>query len=729
MIILRPVCFALLFLCLAPALRAQEGEHSPARQWNEELLEAIRNDFARPVVHARNLYHVSAAMYDCWSLTTGRGTPALVNNEILPIDMADLRYEDPQAAAQTAASYAAYRVLKHRYSRSPGADTTLPAFNARMESLGLDTNYISANYRNGNPADLGNYVAQQIILFGMSDGANEAEDYALREYDDPVNPPLQFTNPFSIFQLQDPNRWQTLQFPGTVIDQSGNPLGDAPLPFLGAEWGRVTPFAMGEDDRSLPNLEFQYGVDFIYHDPGPPPTFTRTDTAELGAYRWNFETVLKWSSHLDPNDGVLWDISPGARGNLSIDYPTTLAEYQDFYLEEGGTAGATGHALNPVTGEPYPPNIVPRGDYTRILAEFWADGPASETPPGHWFDIFNGVMDHPLFERRMAGQGSELDAFEYEVKAYLALGGAMHDAAISAWSIKGAYDYIRPISAIRWMAKNGQSSNPDDPFFDEFGLSYDAGYIEPLSAPGEIVNREVLARTQAWSWVGPEAIEDPETDVAGVDWINPTLWYPYQRPTFVTPNFAGYVSGHSTYSSTAAYVLEALTGSPYFPGGVGEFVATKDEFLVFEQGPSEDVVLQWATYRDASDQTSLSRIWGGIHPPVDDIPGRRIGVLVGEDAMDKAFDLFEEDASSTDEAGTAARGGLRIFPNPAVGQQFSVLLPDALPHELIVYDALGKVVRRVHEVRSFTRVDLGGQTAGVYFVAVPGLTTQRVVLQ
>ena len=40
---------------------------SVGRAWNDVLLEAIRNDFARPTVHARNLFHISAAMYDAWS--------------------------------------------------------------------------------------------------------------------------------------------------------------------------------------------------------------------------------------------------------------------------------------------------------------------------------------------------------------------------------------------------------------------------------------------------------------------------------------------------------------------------------------------------------------------------------------------------------------------------------------------------------------------------------------
>ena len=53
------------------------------------------------------------------------------------------------------------------------------------------------------------------------------------------------------------------------------------------------------------------------------------------------------------------------------------------------------------------------------------------------------------------------------------------------------------------------------------------------------------------------------------------------------------------------------------------------------------MTLQWATYRDAADQCGLSRIWGGLHPPADDIPGRLIGIEVGTDAYRFARELFE----------------------------------------------------------------------------------------
>ena len=65
-------------------------------------------------------------------------------------------------------------------------------------------------------------------------------------------------------------------------------------------------------------------------------------------------------------------------------------------------------------------------------------------------------------------------------------------------------------------------------------------------------------------------------------------------------------------------------------GGMAEWSAPQNQFLVFEEGPSVEFSLQWATYLDASNESALSRIWGGIHPPVDDAPGRYVGILAGD---------------------------------------------------------------------------------------------------
>ncbi len=47
---------------------SDERSTSVAREWSEVLLQGIRNDFARPTVHARNLFHTSSAMYDAWAV-------------------------------------------------------------------------------------------------------------------------------------------------------------------------------------------------------------------------------------------------------------------------------------------------------------------------------------------------------------------------------------------------------------------------------------------------------------------------------------------------------------------------------------------------------------------------------------------------------------------------------------------------------------------------------------
>ena len=162
-----------------------------ARQWNDLLLEAIRNDYARPTVHARNLFHVSAAMYDAWAVYS-----------------------------ETATTYAA----------------------------------------------LGNYIADCYIRFGLQDGSNEENNYANIGYM-PVNPGIDPTEPGNP-GIVDLNRWQSVALP-IAIDQAGNLLEDGEPPFLGAEWGRVEPFALGETDLTVYARDgFDY---YVYLDPGPPP--------------------------------------------------------------------------------------------------------------------------------------------------------------------------------------------------------------------------------------------------------------------------------------------------------------------------------------------------------------------------------------------------------------------------------------------------------------------------
>src|SRR5688572_10411702 len=84
---------------------------SVAHLWNEALLQGIRKDLARPTVHARNLFHVSAAMYDAWAVYSDSASTYLAGHDLNGFDCAldgvDIDV-DLQPAREEAISYAAY---------------------------------------------------------------------------------------------------------------------------------------------------------------------------------------------------------------------------------------------------------------------------------------------------------------------------------------------------------------------------------------------------------------------------------------------------------------------------------------------------------------------------------------------------------------------------------------------------------------------------------------------
>ena len=256
------------------------------------------------------------------------------------------------------------------------------------------------------------------------------------------------------------------------------------------------------------------------------------------------------------------------------------------------------------------------------------------------------------------------------------------------------------------------------------GIPLEEGYIELVEIGDSLAgaDNEHIGKIKLKAWRGPEFISNPENEVAGVGWILAENWWPYPRLSFVTPPFAGYVSGHSTFSRAAAEVLTALTGDAFFPGGVGEFVAKKNEFLQFEQGPSIDITLQWATYQDASDQTSLSRIWGGIHPPVDDIVGRLIGEKIGLSAFNKAKRYFEG-AVLANLAESSIE--INVYPNPTLENYIFIDLGSFAKGDdlnTVLFDMNGRVVfeKKFRVLNNKLTIDLTGLRDGIYILRVYG---------
>ena len=147
-----------------------EPDKSIARIWNEALLEAIRGDYARPTVHARNLFHISVAMYDAWAVYDHDARPYFIGNNVHGFETELLEFipvESIEESRKKAISYAAYRIISHRFADSPGAEETMARINLIMDQLDYDYDLqVGTHYEFGNAAALGNYIAQKIIEYG-----------------------------------------------------------------------------------------------------------------------------------------------------------------------------------------------------------------------------------------------------------------------------------------------------------------------------------------------------------------------------------------------------------------------------------------------------------------------------------------------------------------------------------------------------------------------------------
>jgi Domain of unknown function (DUF6851) len=587
-------------------------EWSVARRWDEALLDAIRRALPNPPVHARNLFHLSVAMWDAWATYDAAASGYLSNEKIVARDVSQARDE--------AISYAAWGVLRSRFQNAVGGQDSLDEFDQVLQSLCFKPWTRPA--ANGiDPAAVGTRIARLVLGYGLTDGSNELGGYGDPSYE-PVNEPLVVSSSRR-FELADASQWQPLEISGG-ISQNGIPIANTQVA-VGTHWGYVSPFGAVS------------GTPGTLLDPGPPPVLG-SDAGDATLKAMVVE-VIRDSSLLDPGLGTMIDISPASRGGNPI-----------------GTNDGHGYAANPVTGAPYAPQEANQADFLRVAAEFWADGPRSETPPGHWNVIANDSSDALMASPaglRIGGQGQPVDRLQWDVKLYLALNGAVHNAAIVAWGLKGKYNSIRPISLIRYMGGLGQSSNPKGAAYDPAGLPLVPGLIELItpatSAAGQRHHAlaKFVGRIAVRAWAGTP--DDPSTETAGTRWMLATAWVPYQLPTFVTPSFPGYVSGHSAFSRSAAEVIAAFTGSPYFPGGLGSY-ATEAGGLAFEHGPEASVALEWATYFDASDQAGQSRLFGGIHIQADDFMGRKLGSACGV----AAWQLAQAYYAGADAAGERA---------------------------------------------------------------------------
>jgi hypothetical protein len=208
----------------------------------------------------------------------------------------------------------------------------------------------------------------------------------------------------------------------------------------------------------------------------------------------------------------------------------------------------------------------------KVTAEYWADGPGSEFPPGHM-----AVFAQALSRKK----GHTLDT---DVKMFFALGNALLDASVGSWTTKYKYDFWRPILAIRYVYQ---------------------GQTIP-------------------SWRGPVPAEE------WTPYQQPTVVTP-GFPEYVSGHSTFSAAGNVVLSAfTTSDIFDAYVDiSARNPDGT---YWSKIQPGV----PATTVRLQWQTFTAAADEAGISRRYGGIHFWSGDYHARMLGNLLGRGANSKA---------------------------------------------------------------------------------------------
>jgi hypothetical protein len=489
--------------------------------WDDQLLDVIRAYPAQtgPTVTARALGVVHTATYDAWAAYDPTAKQTRMDGPA------------PQQAGRNtldnkkeAISYAAYRAINDLFppERFPCIPASCPT-DGSATYLTPDKLLLSLGYDPGNtalagptdtaaaPAGVGNLAAKAVLDYRHADGSNQLGNDPRGTLGVPYSDTTGYTPVNDWNHVNDPWRWQPL----CVLTAAGVAANFPPI--------RDPSASSCPDGTSTTPSHY---------------TLQKALTPQWG----NITPFAVPSSQFKY-------MAPGPPKNSDGTYST-----KDIATELADTSNLD--------------------DFKKAVAEYWADGPRTEFPPGHM-----GVFAQFICRKF----GNNLDS---DTKMFFMLGNALMDASIAAWWQKYKYDFVRPTTAIREYYKN-----------DPNGIN---------------------------SWLGPNM---------GYGTVPSQQWMPYQQLTVVTPPFPEYVSGHSTFSAAGASLLALANGSDTFGGSI----TIKAGSSKFESNtPATDVTLSWPTFSDASNQAGMSRRYGGIHFYTGDYHGRAIGRQVAQYVYSKA---------------------------------------------------------------------------------------------
>jgi PAP2 superfamily len=520
--------------------------------WNAAALAEVRLSRSLrngPPIVARALAIAHTCMYDAWAAYDGVavGTTDTDGRRRRPAE------ERTDANKAKAISFAAYRCLGNLYpdgSLPPPLAQPSVRLNAMLLSLGYSLAETCATddaCRAADPitaAGIGNLAAQAVIDVRRHDGSNQYGD--LSPAPCPVLTPWPQPCAGAAYGQTSANPDRTGAYADYVAD------GYTPYVPLNPLMGYCNPLvAVCERQETVDPNQWQpliFSNGQVCLDAGSGTEETCPGIQTFIAPHWERVTpfALTSSSQFD-------DV-------LTIPPPDYMKN-SGRYLDDVNDMIQFSRSLD---------------TRRKLIVEYWADGPSSELPPGHW-----GVFAQFVSQR-------DDHTIDQDAKMFFAMHNASFDAGIVAWHIKRKYNGVRPITAVRF-AKQGQT-------------------IYAWGGPGRPIER-----------------------------IPGEKWSPYNPGTNLTPAFPGYFSGHSVFSRSSATILSLFTGDDHFGFST---VLPANFGRVEPGIPLVPTTFSYATFSEAAEEAGLSRFYGGIHFVDDNTTAQYVGNLVGVQAWSKASTYF-----------------------------------------------------------------------------------------
>lgn len=259
-------------------------------------------------------------------------------------------------------------------------------------------------------------------------------------------------------------------------------------------------------------------------------------------------------SYTSEANAFLWQPLPTATGALQVAAVPHWRSVTTFGLPANWQYSRTFAAPGPRTsnGNVYKQQALDIVDYVAELdderkacAVYWADGPGSETPPGHWSLIAQAVS------RR------DRNTLDEDVALFFAFGNAQLNAGVVSWEAKYRFDFARPVTVIRWM--NYYGAKKPDPAFQNWNSyiatppfpEYTSGHSTFSAAAAQVLRNATGSDLMGLRTVVPAG--------AGASFLSPGKTPPAVDSTLSWPTFTDAVAGPGGSG------LSRLYGGIHFP--------------------------------------------------------------------------------------------------------------------------------------------------------------------